>query len=181
MVPRRKDEIPVLWDDLDFDEPSTRIVLSEKFSGTFCARPRPQELSVADFETVRILRRETSPGHAFERFFEEEDLETLARPRPAQLQRVPRLVSAPPPPILAPTWGRPIDPHATTSRAFVPAPVEARPVAAPPRRRRSLIPWATLFMGVIVGASLFSDAAKAGHVRRLIDIVAAFVDPALKR
>jgi hypothetical protein len=212
MVPKRKDEIPVLWDDLDFDEASTRLVLSEnfaeKFSGVFKGAPRAEELSVADFETIRIPRREVNPGRAFERFLEEEYLETVCKPRPnfrggtkVMPRAVPtplRVVPAPPRaapafpravvpiraspdvlvprPIVAPTWGRAADPLGPTVAVTPPTRTGTR---TKPRARRSLIPWAALLMGFVVGVGLFSDAAKTGHVQRFIDFVASFVDPAI--
>jgi len=189
MVPRRKEEIPVLWDDLDDDDVPTHIVLTEKFSGKAGARPRAQVLSIADFETVRIPRSALTPNRACERFLDEENVDTVARAKSPELRRVidaagkmPPKIAPPPLPVI-PAWGKPADPLAPTDLAFVPLParepVEAPPAAAQPRRRRSLIPWATLFIGFVVGAGLFSDAVKAGHVRRAIDVIAAFVDPAL--
>jgi hypothetical protein len=204
MVPqRRRDDIPVLWDDLDYDEGSTRIVLADKFSGVFTsAQPREEELSATDFETVRIPNSESDAARAFAKLLHEDHVETISRPAVRQkvtrfppppriatppmtpatpyLRVVPRpMSSAPPPmPFLAPEFCPRVDPLGATDLAL---PITPAPAPAPKKtkQRRSLIPWATLLMAIVVTGGLFSDAVKAGHFKRAVDFAAGLVDPAL--
>jgi hypothetical protein len=141
----------------------------------------PVELSVSDVEVVKFMREEpkaarqeptkarepTNPCITFERTFAAEIAKALAPAPPAYFAQgayfPPRTYQAP---RIAYTAARRAEP-------IVPMP-RALPTRAP-RRRRSLIPRATLLMGLVVLAGVLHDEARAGRFDRVLDAASAFV------
>jgi hypothetical protein len=179
---RRGDEIQIVWDVLDLDQTETRLRVPACASGMFTAARRaalpsedPMELSVADFETVRFTKASTPPWEAFERLFTEDVLATVTRPMPPAVRRACIPFDPPPPPD--------IDLPETNWPYSVPEPVLPQPAASQRtvrrKRRRSLIPWAVVLMGFVVGVGLFDDALASGRLKQVGEAIAALVDPAL--
>jgi hypothetical protein len=142
-------------------------------------REEPVELSVSDAEVVKFLpppRRPepTNPCIAFERTFAAEFARTIS---PANVVK-PRILRFAPPPRVRQVYalgdGAPIPmpamPRASAAMASVPD---------VPRRRRSLIPRATLLMGLVVLGGVVSEQAKAGRFDHVTRAALAWIDSAL--
>jgi hypothetical protein len=145
--------------------------------------PRAISLSAADFQAVEIIpphraRALTNPCIVFERTFTAEITKLLEAlptvPGGAMPHLLPREI--PIPNFLVPVVESRRT-HVTPRALILPREPSRRSGAAGARRRRkSLLPWATAVMAVVVATGLVVDEVKAGRMGRAFDAAASVID-----